>query len=205
MSDKDHYMAAEISSIVHTLTIPQILYVLNAVKSLTIASRDTSRQLLLQNPQLVYAISHCIYLLDIVDESLLPLDDTDREIARINKLERKGWDSQPLETFDTIVSPLAQQVHPPPPPTQPLPQQQNPYRHPPSVIKETRISEPTDIFHNIVPAPKALVDEVLKNKEILTNIQNATKAEMDTWPQEQRAQVMSIKAALKIRGYHVIY
>ncbi|KEP61344.1 UNVERIFIED_CONTAM: RNA recognition motif-containing protein [Hammondia hammondi] len=57
----------------------------------------------------------------------------------------------------------------------------------------------------VPPAPDALVEEVLKSPDILTNVLNSRPSAMQDWPQEQRQQVLALQSALLRRGYRVAH
>ncbi|EPR59308.1 RNA recognition motif-containing protein [Toxoplasma gondii GT1] len=57
----------------------------------------------------------------------------------------------------------------------------------------------------VPPAPDALVEEVLKSPDILTNVLNSRPTTMQDWPQEQRQQVLALQSALLRRGYRVAH
>ncbi|CBZ51735.1 putative mRNA processing protein [Neospora caninum Liverpool] len=55
----------------------------------------------------------------------------------------------------------------------------------------------------VPPASDALVDEVLKSPDILSNVLGSTPSAMRDWPEEQRQQVLALQSALLRRGFRV--
>lgn len=301
----DPYMAAEIASVVHTLTSSQLTYALSAFKVFLEKSPKNAKRFLLNNPQLVYALLHAQYVLGNADTLMLPLNELDTKLAKINRRNREiesqaagphddgrnnesnlmystnaaGEHSDDLDSNMDVVPPTEAPkrdsvlreptgskssrrgrrareegdlpyrkaprgksdkearaaghiedtrahaeapveetvVYTAPPEIQPysgaayeqaafLPQHM-PFPMPMAMpIPSQGIQTPRnieEIMKEVEPAPPVLVEEVLKNTEILTNIQMATVAEMATWPPEQRLQVLSIKLALHLRGISI--
>lgn len=86
----DPYLAAEISSIVHTLSTSQLIYVLAALKKFLKHAPSEARRFLINNPQLTYALLHTQFILGEHDESVLPLSKLDHDISQVNRIERSG-------------------------------------------------------------------------------------------------------------------
>ncbi|GIX64298.1 cleavage stimulation factor subunit 2 [Babesia caballi] len=84
----DPYLAAEIASVVHTLTSSQLTHALSAFKIFLDKSPTSAKRLLVNNPQLVYALIHAQYVLGNADRSLLPLNTADQKLAQLNRKER---------------------------------------------------------------------------------------------------------------------
>ncbi|EUD64674.1 hypothetical protein C922_04930 [Plasmodium inui San Antonio 1] len=61
------------------------------------------------------------------------------------------------------------------------------------------LSHPT--YANVEVADDELVNEVVKNKDILNNILKSRVEDMTSWSNEQRVQVLSIQKALQLKGY----
>ncbi|AFZ81344.1 hypothetical protein BEWA_007530 [Theileria equi strain WA] len=229
----DHYMAAEIASIIHTMSTSQLVYILASLKKFSKAAPSEARRFLINNPQLTYALLHSQFLLDEIDKTVLPLNKIDTEIAQINKLERTSHlegsqandhyseDMAIEENINTTPSvPSTNQI---PPTSTSLSEEYDPYQfNDPDVIgfrpnvqpivTSAKVETPPrgnipsieDLMsQGVHPASAVLVEEVLKNTEILTNIQRATLAEMESWPKEQKQQVLAIKVALHLRGIAV--
>ncbi|GFE54749.1 RNA recognition motif domain containing protein, putative [Babesia ovis] len=334
----DPYMAAEIAAIMHTLTTAQLTHTLAVFKIFYKKSPISAKRLLINNPQLVYALIHAQYILGNTDKTFLKLSTADQHMARLNRKERMAMNPEHKGSMETVEDddleeqtgkhrrttdeteePCAPQVehqrpepsraepgntaaqprrkeskmkdisgtgiprkvakvhkesdvktaeapvmvpydhgpqhhvpapspyvapmmgvhhqvpphpppsHRPPPPVytaQPHshrgpvpPAPMAPVGHPPMHVAEAPpppIHPPQGVLHGVIaegtiedllkevqPAPPILVEEVLKHTEILTNIQRATLAEMQSWPPEQRLQVMSIKLALHHRGISI--
>ncbi|UKJ89785.2 hypothetical protein MACJ_003039 [Theileria orientalis] len=213
----DPYLAAEISSIVHTLSTSQLIYVLASLKKFLKHAPSEARRFLINNPQLTYALLHTQFILGGHDESILPLSRMDHEISQVNKMERsihlKPFHNlyeeatgpvdqqetystvQPYGTHEQVVN---QQLTPEMPTyEQNMYQEEAYYAHQQQQADKSQGASQAEIDElmnqGIYPASAALVDEVIKNPEILTNIQKATKQEMASWPEEQKQQVLSIK------------
>ncbi|KAK2198478.1 bifunctional Peptidase M17 [Babesia duncani] len=272
----DPYMAAEIASIVHTLSSSQLLYVCASMKSFLNTSPAAARRFLAQNPQVTYALLHTQFILGSADNSLLPLNKTDGAIAKVNRAERARNEEPKQQQY--VPEPESYQMQAPPaqipiqaPPQAPIPVPPTQISMPPQVtmqvpaapsqlpmpvqvpiqvpvqvpvqvplvvvgqeysaegyppqdsmqymdpyqmqlqlqqmqqlVPEPAITIESLIMQGVKPAPAKLVDGVLKNAEIFTNIQRSTMAEMASWPDEQRQQVLSIKVALHMKGIGVI-
>ncbi|UKK02780.1 hypothetical protein MACK_002877 [Theileria orientalis] len=223
----DPYLAAEISSIVHTLSTSQLIYVLASLKKFLKHAPSEARRFLINNPQLTYALLHTQFILGGHDETILPLSTMDHEISQVNKMERSmhlkpfhnlyeqatGPVDQQPETYSTVQQygtreqVINQQLTPEMPTYE-----QNMYQEEAYYAKQQQVSKSQGasqaeidelMNEGIYPASAALVDEVIKNPEILTNIQKATRQEMTSWPEEQKQQVLSIKIALHMRGISV--
>eukprot|EP00371_Babesia_bovis_P001320 XP_001609967.1 hypothetical protein [Babesia bovis T2Bo] len=82
------YMAAEIASIMHTLTSSQLTHALAAFKLFHDKSPINAKRLLINNPQLVYALLHAQYILGNVDEQIMKLCGPDQHMTRLNRKER---------------------------------------------------------------------------------------------------------------------
>lgn len=308
----DPYMAAEIASVIHTLTTSQLIHVLAALKLFLNKSPKNAKRFLVNNPQLVYALLHAQYVLGNSDTFMLPLSSLDKHLANLNRKDRdvmarmdaehgaeeedhdaelrsQSHTKRTLTPTDTTVGPVDVGLPPegetqrtelpkrdqgkagganrrrdarsrvgnaPAPrrggkaskendsrnagrpdnsyhqPTE-APQEELPPSMPqqemePSTVQpyEPHVTPPQpaplhapmqmpvmahvplprtieEVMMEVQPAPPMLVEEVLKNTEILTNIQKATAAEMQSWPPEQRQQVLSIKLALHFRGISI--
>lgn len=85
----DPYIAAEIASIVHTLTSSQLLYICASLKTFLQRSPKCARRFLMNNPQVVYALLHSLFILDKIEKTILPLNKVDCVISNINKAERQ--------------------------------------------------------------------------------------------------------------------
>ncbi|CDR95322.1 hypothetical protein, conserved [Babesia bigemina] len=290
----DSYLAAEIASVVHTLTTSQLTHALAAFKIFFEKSPTNAKRLLMNNPQLLYALIHAQYVLGNSDKSLLHLSKTDQQIAALNRKERLSTGSEaassteersesvtrhtakrhrsstPNEAADEKVDAPAPDVEtgklggssrrregktkegsvqssrrgpkvhkdgdsrsaghatsraaPTESQSEDVASQSRPAERPVQTAAESGASHAAQsqsqpdtpapkpvamvttieqLIKEVQPAPPILVEEVLKNTEILTNIQRATLAEMQSWPAEQRLQVMSIKLALHYRGISI--
>ncbi|XP_953210.1 uncharacterized protein TA09040 [Theileria annulata] len=223
----DPYLAAEISSIVHTLSTSQLIYVLAALKKFLKHAPSEARRFLINNPQLTYALLHTQFILGEHDESVLPLSKLDHDISQVNRLERSGHlkpfhnlyeDNSNVQHMEEYNIPDQYQVeqyqvpYQPPQHIEPVvnekPMHQpmhQPMQHPVSqtppqqLTHEATQKDIDDLMNSgIYPASAALVDEVIKNNDILTHIQKANMVEMNSWPPEQKQQVLSIKVVSKV-------
>ncbi|KJP86782.1 hypothetical protein AK88_03596 [Plasmodium fragile] len=64
---------------------------------------------------------------------------------------------------------------------------------------ESVLSDPT--YANVELPDDELVNEVVKNRDILNNILKSRVEDMKSWSTEQRVQVLSIQKALQLKGY----
>ncbi|ORM40817.1 putative cytosol aminopeptidase [Babesia sp. Xinjiang] len=96
----DSYLAAEIASVVHTLTSSQLTYALSAFKIFLDKSPVNAKRLLVNNPQMVYALIHAQYVLGNTEESLLPLTASDKHLARLNRRDRKSMFNTAKDTAE---------------------------------------------------------------------------------------------------------
>ncbi|ANQ07591.1 Uncharacterized protein PCOAH_00015760 [Plasmodium coatneyi] len=64
---------------------------------------------------------------------------------------------------------------------------------------ESVLSDPT--YANVELPDEELVNEVMKNRDILNNILKSRVEDMKGWSSEQRVQVLSIQKALQLKGY----
>ncbi|BAM41987.1 conserved hypothetical protein [Theileria orientalis strain Shintoku] len=212
----DPYLAAEISSIVHTLSTSQLIYVLASLKKFLKHAPSEARRFLLNNPQLTYALLHTQFILGGHDETILPLSRMDHEISQVNKMERsmhlkpfhnlyeeatgpvdQRQSYSTTQIYGTSEQVVNQQLTPEMPKYEQNMYQEEAYYPQQQQVAKGQGASQAEIEElmnqGIYPASAALVDEVIKNPEILTNIQKATRQEMTSWPEEQKQQVLSIK------------
>lgn len=179
----DSYIAAEIASIVHTLTTSQLTYILAAVKNFAQAAPVDARRFLANNPQLTYALLHIQFVLGYTSGTCLPLSGVDMDLAVLNRGERGIVHPEPEpplvkpEPEAPAAQPNYEMTHQEAAEGQPaskdiVEQQMVATQKETSSENTGEAKKPQtveDLLNmGILPASAILVEEVLKNREILT-------------------------------------
>jgi cleavage stimulation factor subunit 2 len=156
-----------ISATVATIPPAQLLDAMQQMQDLARADPDHATRLLLQGPQLTYAILQILVLMKLVDTT----------------------------TLQTVIAQTAAAQQPPPPPRQipppqqtysPYPQPQPPYGAVPTPPVQQQYQPPQPPAAAPQPDREALLQQVLQMPQ----------AQIDSLPPNDRAQIMALRASL---------
>jgi len=101
--DEEGSLVGEVAEIMQKMSTAQLFYILGHMQKLVIQAPDVARALLLDNPQLCYALLHAQFITGMIDEKFLPLTKDQLDRAR-QVQERKKAELEQAGVFVPVMT-----------------------------------------------------------------------------------------------------
>jgi len=207
------------------MSAAQLFYLLGHMQRLVLQAPDVARSILMENPQLTYALLHAQFIAGMIDEPFLPLSAEDLRRSDQVRMEReaqvmaltgesRAYDSgkvnNPRCTFstDTIMSNrlesgvmsnrLDNVLSGRPDESQNL---SRAYMHDPaggiSMSSDAAASHGND---QDVQSQDVLIEHLRQNEGVIQQIMSVDPDNVDGWNEAERAQIRQIQMELRKRG-----
>ncbi|KAF2760113.1 RNA-binding domain-containing protein [Pseudovirgaria hyperparasitica] len=161
----------QISKTLNTLPAPQLLDVISQMKNLVNQNPQRATELLVQSPQLSYAIFQSLLLLGLVETSVLQSVISNQPVA-----PPQPQPQQPVQAPMPAFPNYAQYNQPSHVPTPPMAHQ--PYQQPPPVVQQPQAAEQ------------------INQAELLQRVLTLTDEQINAFPPDARQQIMALRAQM---------
>jgi len=195
------------------MSIAQLFYLLGHMQKLVLQAPDVARSLLIENPQLTYALLHAQFITGMIDEPFLPLSSEDLMRSERIRKEREAQisfcspDSDiPGGKTDTYEDRGAKR-------SKRIPQSDNiastrssEKQLRPFGDTESCLGETGNIATSQIEDPEAstshdvLIEHLLQNDGVIQQIISVDPDNVEGWNDAERAQIRQIQMELKKRG-----